>query len=220
MSAVPGLKKYAARFWALGYSRVALVVAVVLCLLALVSPVWSVTLNEPRGGSLTTTYSWGTVTMEDFSGGAWQGTAVLPYTSDSFHQHAIAASVGASFLAVVVFVIVLLVILFLFSTEWGRGMPRVGLLITAALAVIVGLLALFYPLATVPGAAAADWSQPAITGFWGSTTTGPPNSWGAGLGWWLLLVAVVLGCLGSALPYLRHMRVLPETHPRSWHPPQ
>src|SRR5439155_343467 len=49
-----------------------------------------------------------------------------------------------------------------------------------------------------------------VGGFWGSAEPSPGMtwSWGPGLGWWLLLVGVVLGVGGAVLPYLKSLRAM------------
>lgn len=221
MSAVPTWRKYASRFWSLGISRVLLVLAAVFALLALATPIWSTQLGTsgPANDWTTTAYGWTSRTVDSYRSGAIWETRIQYYGGQASGDPALTAAVSASYLAVVVYLVLLVVITALFSLKWGNAMPRMGLLIVAALAVLVGLLALFYPIATVPNAAATDLNQAAITSFWGSTAP-PPFAWGAGLGWWLLLVAVILGCLGAALPYLQHMRALPAMPSRAWPPPR
>ncbi|HYU05574.1 MAG TPA: hypothetical protein VEM77_00130, partial [Thermoplasmata archaeon] len=72
----------------------------------------------------------------------------------------------------------------------------------------------------IPGAATTDLVTFQVSGFWGSTNTGPTQvSWGAGLGWWLVLISVVLGIVGAALPYLKSIRAMVPPPPEDWQPP-
>src|SRR5437773_531258 len=74
----------------------------------------------------------------------------------------------------------------------------------------VALFALFYPIVAIPGAATTDIGTFTVGGFWGSAepSSGMTWSWGPGLGWWLLLVGVVLGVGGAVLPYLKSLRAM------------
>src|SRR2546427_9889243 len=90
-------------------------------------------------------------------------------------------------------------------------MPTLSLLILSLIVLGVALVALFFPIVAIPGAATTDVGTFTINGFWGSASTaGPPTgwSWGPGLGWWVLLVAVVLGTVGAVLPYVKSIRAM------------
>src|SRR6266571_5233493 len=152
---LPPLRAWARRVWGLGPSRLALGLAILLALLALALPVWSL----------------GVFTV--------------------------------------------------FSLKIGRTMPTLGLLLTSLLVVGVGLLAIFYPIFAIPGAATTDLGTFTVSGFWGNTNTGPTQvSWGAGLGWWLVLISVVLGIVGASLPYLKSIRMMTPPPPEDWTPPR
>ena len=117
--------------------------------------------------------------------------------------------------------IVLAVVLALFSLEYGRAMPTLSLLILSLIVLGVALVALFFPIVAIPGAATTDVGTFTINGFWGSASTaGPPTgwSWGPGLGWWILLVAVVLGTVGAVLPYVKSIRAMIPSPPPGWRP--
>src|SRR5438128_2374653 len=72
----------------------------------------------------------------------------------------------------------------------------------------LAIFALFYPIVAIPGAATTDVGTFTIGGFWGTAQPSPGVtwSWGPGLGWWLLLVGVVIGVSGAVLPYLKSLR--------------
>ncbi len=193
----------------------------VLVLLALATPLWAVT--EAEGNDWTTsTYSWTGWSSVSFRDGVCCRSVSEPYSWPGFNRTNLASSVGSSYLFMVVYLIVLLAVAGLFSVDIGRNLPAVGLLVVAVLVVVFALLALFYPLVTVPSTAAADLQISQITGFWGSTTApGPPvvsYTWGAGLAWWLLLVAVILGGIGGTWPYFKAVRGAPQTPPKPWYP--
>src|SRR5438552_2828318 len=87
----------------------------------------------------------------------------------------------------------------------------IGLAILFTLVALgVALFALFYPIVAIPGAATTDIGTFTVGGFWGSAEPSPGVtwSWGPGLGWWLLLVGVVLGVGGAVLPYLKSLRAM------------
>jgi len=220
MHAPPAWRTWLLRFVGLGLPRLLLVLAMVLVLLALATPLWAFT--EAEGNDWTTsTYSWTGWSSVSFRDGVCCRSVSEPYSWPGFDQTNLAASVGNSYLFIVVFLIALLAVAGLFSVDIGRRLPSAGFLVVAVLVVGFALLALFYPLVTVPSAAAADLQISQITGFWGSTTTpGPPvvsYTWGAGLAWWLLLVAVILGTTGGTWPYLKAVREAPQAPPRPWH---
>src|SRR3989442_12954472 len=100
-------------------------------------------------------------------------------------------------------------------------MPTLSLLILSLIVLGVALVALFFPIVAIPGAATTDVGTFTINGFWGSASTaGPPTgwSWGPGLGWWILLVAVVLGAVGAVLPDVKSIRAMIPSPPPGWRP--
>src|SRR5439155_1110875 len=115
------------------------------------------------------------------------------------------------------------------GSPWRTGINRVLALgpsrIALVLAVVLVLVALFglsSPTVALPAAATADCGSVTITGFWGSASTpSPPTgwSWGPGLGWWILLPAVVLGSVGASLPYVKSIRAMIPAPPPGWRPP-
>jgi hypothetical protein len=210
-------RAWAARVVGVGPSRLALAISVVLVLVSLALPVWSLSVPVPNGHDISS-YSWTTVTTDRYRGGAWDGTEILPYTSTQFTFRAVAAVAATGYILIVVLFIVLAVVLALFSTDYGQLLPTLTLLILSLVILGVALLALFFPLVAVPGAATTDVGTFTIGGFWGSASRGPAGeySWGPGLGWWILLVATVLGVLGAVLPYLKSVSAMmpPPPPPR------
>src|SRR6266705_5568112 len=153
-----------------------------------------------------------------FQSGIWRGTTISPYGPNDFPT--VAGVLGLSYAVDVAFLLLTAVVFAMFSLKIGRTMPTLGLLLTSLLVVLVGLLAIFYPIFAIPGAATTDLSTFTVSGFWGSTNTGPTQvSWGAGLGWWLVLISVVSGSVGSALPYLKSIRAMVPPPPEDWQPP-
>ena len=153
-----------------------------------------------------------------FQSGIWRGTTIIPYGPNDFPT--VAGVLGLSYAIDVAFLLLAAVVFAMFSLKVGRTMPTLGLLVTSLLVVGVGLLAIFYPILAIPGAATTDLVTFTVSGFWGSTNTGPTQvSWGAGLGWWLVLISVVSGSVGSALPYLKSIRAMVPPPPEDWQPP-
>src|SRR2546422_129427 len=117
--------------------------------------------------------------------------------------------------------LVLAVVLALFSMEYGRAMPTLSLLILSLIVLGVALFALFYPIVAIPGAATEDVGAFTIGNFWGSaSTSAPPTgwSWGPGLGWWVVLLAVILGAAGAVFPYVKSVRAMIPSPPPGWRP--
>ncbi len=219
----PSWKKWARAVWSLGYSRLFMVLAIVICVIALAAPIWALTEQENASRWDTSVFGLLGVSADRYDQNQYDGSSYMPYSGPSFRDHLVASAVGASYALIVVYAVVLAVVVALFSMGRARTMPRMGLLLVTIFTVLVAIAALFYPLLTVPGAATAavDFSHPTVvSSFWGSTTaTGATFVWGAGAGWWLLLLAVILGSVGAALPYLQSMRGTPyPPPPQGWQP--
>ncbi len=213
--------KYYKRFLGLGWARVFLILAVVFTLLAIASPLWSTTIDRGGGNSTTATYGWTTVTLVTYESGTWSQTVIRSYSASNFGSDTLANALAGSYWALAFFLVVLVVIITLFSLVFIHRFPNLGLLTIGLVVVVFALVALLYPVLTVPGAAATDLGQTAITGYWGSSAAfGGTFSWGAALGWWFLLIAVVLGALGALWPFLQAMRNpvsrVPPPPPREW----
>ncbi len=221
-TAAQTLHKYYKRFLGLGWARVLLVLSVVLTLVALANPLWSTTDDHGGGNYVTASYGWTTVTAITYEGGVWSQTVIRSYSASNFNSNAIAGAMSGSYLAVLAFLIILFVVIALFSLDAINRLPSIGLLIIGLVLVVFALVALLYPLLTVPSAAASNLAPAsAISGYWGSTAFGGGTySWGAAAGWWVLLIGVILGCVGGVWPYLtalrRPMARMPPPPPREW----
>ncbi len=214
---LPPLRAWAKRLWGLGPSRLALGLAILLALLGLALPVWS-TASFTGNMQDIRAFSWTRIATDQFQSGVWTRTTIIPYGSNAFPT--VAGVLGLSYAIDVAFLLLAAVVFAMFSLRIGRTMPTLGLLVTSLLVVGVGLLAIFYPILTIPGAATTDVLTFTVNGFWGSTNTGPTQvSWGAGLGWWLVLISVVSGSVGAALPYLKSIRAMVPPPPEDWQPP-
>src|SRR5574340_656748 len=147
-TAAQTLQKYTKRFLGLGWARVLLVLGVLFTLIAIANPLWSTT--EGGGGDYTTsTYGWTTVTRVDYTNGMWMETTIQSYASRGFSAVAIASSLGGSYLAAVIFLIVLVVVIALFSLEFVHRLPSLGLLVIGLVVVVFAFVALLYPILTV-----------------------------------------------------------------------
>lgn len=219
MRATTPWKEWTGRVLALGMSRLALALGIVLVLFALASPFWSYRIDDGGGNYINTAYGWWSVTSEEFEDGQWKKTTVESYTSSDLNQPNLANAMGASYLLAVIYLIILIVVAVLFSLERTRTMAPLVLLILSLIVVIGSLLALFYPILGVQNAVPTDLAPLVVSGFWGTrTVSGTVISWGAGLGWWFLLVAVLLGIIGVALPYVKSVRAMGAPKPRPWAP--
>ncbi len=218
MAAPPTLMKYARRFWSLGYSRIFLVLAILFCLVALATPIWSVTFNGGTGRWDTSNYAWLGVNTDSYRQGIYDGSFYQPYSAPSFDMVALSSAVGTSYAVLLVFLIFLVAITLVFSTAFATRLPPMGLLVVAVFIAIVALAALFAPIVVIPNAAATSFGTAVFSGgLWGSSST-PSATWGAGLGWWLLLLAVIFGILGVVWPYLKGLRqpMVRPPPPREW----
>src|SRR2546426_1110441 len=99
-----------ARVLTLGPSRIAVGLAIVLVLVSLALPLWS--LSEAMGTDQNiSSFSWTTFTTDRYVGGAWDGTVILPYTSTASPYRAVASVLGTAYLLDLVFLVVLAVVL-------------------------------------------------------------------------------------------------------------
>lgn len=215
MPALQSWRVYYKRFLGLGWARIFLLLGVLFTLLALASSLWSYSTPGPGGSTFTYTFGWTTFTRTRYEGGAWAETLIQSYNAQGFDLHAIANSVSASYLLLAVFLIVMIAAIALFSFEWIHRLPSLGLLLLALVVVVFALVALFYPVLTVPSTAASDLDNAAITGYWGASGS---DSWGAGLGWWFVLAGAIAGVLGGIWPFLKSMRqpMVRAPPPREW----
>ncbi len=219
MSAAKTVRTYVGRFLGLGWARVFLALAVVFTLLAMASPLWSITADDGGGDYSVTTFGWTTLTSVTYQGGVWTDTVIQSYTRPNFSLPALANAMGASYLVMVVMLVALLVVFALYSLSWFERVPGIGLLITGLVVVVLAFVALLYPVFTAPGAAALATRYSAITGYWGSSVLGGTTfTWGAALGWWFLLIAVIFGIVGGVWPFLKSMRqpMVRAPPPREW----
>ncbi len=225
MSPAAPWRAWAQRVIGLGPSRLALGLAILLVVVSLALPFWA--LGRVTGTDQNiSSFSWAAVTTDTYRGGIWDGTTILPYASSQpvlagLSFRGVGSVLGTAYLLDVVLLVVLAVVFVLFSMGYSRTMPTLSLLIVTLIVLGVALVALFYPVVAIPGAATTDVGIFTISGFWGSQGTSGPAavwSWGPGLGWWVLLVAVVLGTVGAVIPYVKSIRAMVPPAPEGWRP--
>src|SRR5437667_10909233 len=109
------------RVFALGPSRIALGLAIVLVLVSLALPFWS--LSEAMGTDQNiSSFYWTTFTTDRYVGGSWDGTVIIPYSSTVSPYPAAASVLGTAYLLDLDFLVVLAVVLRLFSMEYRGAM--------------------------------------------------------------------------------------------------
>ena len=219
MRPTDSLKRLTGQVTRIGVSRLALGLAIVLSLLVLALPVWSFT--ELRDGSRDAhIFGWTTETTEEFDNDVWERTVIESYSRVGYPYPFIASTVSATYVLALIFLIVLVAVIVILAMPRMTTIGPLAKLLVCILVVAVGFLALLYPVLVLPGGLAADTDpDPVGGGFWGTAAApGATFTWGAGLGWWLLLLAALAGTLGSALPYLRAVRTLGPSRPQAWRP--
>jgi hypothetical protein len=201
-------KRRLLRLWAIGPSRLALVLGILFVLLSLVLPFW--TLAERTSSRLDIhAFSWRTFTTDRFEDGSWTETTISPYTSGGFSYPTVAGVAGNVYTLSVVYLAILVVMMALSQMGFSRTLPTLSLLFISLIVLTGALFALFYPLVAIPIAATTDARFFPIGGFWGTfLDSGTAWSWGPGLGWWFLLIGVVSGIVGVVLPYLKSLRAM------------
>jgi hypothetical protein len=192
-----------------------LVLGIVFLLLALTSPIWAITDGVVGGDYATTTIGWTSWTAMEYHSGVWFRTTTESYTAPGTVLPALANAAGAAYLLIVVLIVVLVAAFALISSWFSLHLHGLSLLILGLIVVVFALVALFYAVLTIPSAAATDLRNAAVTGFWGASGI---TSWGAGLGWWFLLIGVLFGILGGVWPFLKSMRqpMVRPPPPREW----
>lgn len=200
-------------FLAFGPSRLALLVGIFFVLLSLFLPFW--TLSEQTGTRQEIySFSWNTFATDRFDDGSWSGTTILPYRVPGLPYPTVAVVASNVYVLQVVYLLILLAILGMFQLGFSRSLPTLSLLFLSLIVLTGALFSLFYPLVGIPAAATTDARFFAVSGFWGTALEGGTSwSWGAGLGWWTLLVGVILGILGAVLPYLKSLRAMALSPP-------
>ncbi len=215
MHAVQTARVYTKRFLGLGWARVFLVLGIVFLLLSLANPIWAYTTPGPGTSTDTLTFGWTSWMRNRYESGAWAEAFSQSYTALAFDLHAIANAAGTSYILIVVLIFILIGAFALISSWFSLQLHGLSLLVLGLVVAILAFVALLYPVLTIPAAAAGDFGDASITGFWGGAG---PTSWGAGLGWWFLLIGVLFGILGGIWPFLKSLRepMVRAPPPREW----
>src|SRR5207244_2295237 len=94
------------RVLALGPSRIALGLAIVLVLVSLALPFWSLSRAIGTDQDISS-FSWTTFTTDTYRGGAWDGTVILPYTSTLSPYREVASVLATAYVLDLVLLVVL-----------------------------------------------------------------------------------------------------------------
>lgn len=217
------LREWSGRILRQGPSRIALGLGVVFLLLAIAMPQWSYSFDRGGGDRDTFEFGWTTYTQVEFQDDRWVGTAMRSYEHPSFDAHFVAATVGATYVVALVFLLTVVAAAMILAWPRMRTMGPLAYLVLCLLVVVIGFSALLYPVLALPSGLASDMAPfPVGGGYWGSALyAGPPSgtfTWGAGLGWWFILLAVACATIGAALPYLKSVRAMGPPKPQAWRP--
>jgi len=199
---------YVKRVRALGWPFLLTGLAFILGVIALTQPVWGTQQTTPGGDVDRWTYGWTVVTLEQWQGGSWSGTTVMPYTSPNFSDYRVRDAVTTAYAVATAYVISLFALGLLQMLGRSRKIPQ-NLRFLATLApLILGAAATGYSVFAIPGAANLDVNS-AINGFSGSTFVNGPGSndytlsWGGAAGWWMWLGATILSLVVFIVPVLQ-----------------
>ena len=231
MSLTAGVEAWVHRIRGLGVGRILLLGAIVLLVISLATPLWSLTLTRTPAAYSTTDFTWTSTNTNAYDTGMLEHILIQPYSAPGFDLNSLAGAVSASYVLFAVLTVVFAAVFIVYSLSIGGRLSTLGRLILALVVVVVALVVLLFPIVGVPPPASTDLGIPAISGFFGSGpvpgSMNPPDgatpgavsaSWGAGLGWGLVLVAVILGVAGAILPYLRSVSRPAGPVPETWSP--
>jgi len=196
------VRSYAGRITALGWPLLATVIALILAGVALTQPTWAFEQGDASGDLTRSTYAWFTVSEEEYTNGVWDQTTTRSYTGPSFTQFRMREAVGAAYLVGVFFVVLLFILVILKFLARSRKVPANLVTVTNIVAMGLGFVTLGLPALSIP-AAAGDVGA-VVSGFFGSAAAGGiAYSWGAGLGWWLSLVATIIALFVFVVPLVQ-----------------
>lgn len=195
------VRPYVDRITALGWPFLSVIVAMILAGIAITQPVWTLEENDSVGGLTRWTYAWTTFDEEEFGNGVWDQTTTRSYFGPSFAQYRMRDTIGTAYLVGVSFVVLLLVLVILEFLARSRKVPSNAVPVTNIVAMGLGFVALGLPALSIP--AAGDVGV-VVSGFFGSAAAGGiAYSWGAGLSWWLWLVATILTLVVFVVPLVQ-----------------
>ncbi len=197
------VRSYAGRITALGWPFLSVIVAMILAGIAITQPIWTLEENDGVGGLTRWTYAWTTFDEEEYGNGVWDQTTTRSYFGPSFTQYRMRDAIGTTYLVGVFFVVLLLVLVILEFLARSRKVPTNAVPVTNIVAMGLGFVALGLPALSIPAAAAGDVGA-VVSGFFGSAAAGGiAYSWGAGLSWWLWLVATIITLVVFVVPLVQ-----------------
>ena len=196
----------------LGLPTLAQAAALILALLALTQPLWSITGAETSADRDTTDYVWGTRTTYEVRGGTLDKVIFQSFTGPSFRDFKMREVVTIGFFLVSAMAAALFVAI---VVPWVSRTPLPVLtVILAAAAAVLGFAATLYPVLTVADAYRTDHPGDIfVAGFAGQAppTKGVTWTWGPGGAWYLAAAGLALAALATIVILLRFS--LPR-HPR------
>ena len=196
------VRPYVERITALGWSLLSTLLALILAAIALTQPIWALELSDGLGGLTRRAYSWSWVVEEDYMNGVWHTTTIRSYTGPTFTQFRVPEAIGTAYLVGVSFVVLLLVLVILEFLARARKVPVNAVPITNIVAMGLGFVTLGLPALSIP-AAAGDVGV-IVSGFFGSAAAGGiAYTWGAGLSWWIWLVATIIALVVFVVPLVQ-----------------
>ena len=196
------VRSYAGRITALGWPLLSTVIALVLASIALAQPIWTIEASTASGDHIRWAYTRTWLIEDRYENGVWDGTSIMLYSGPSFTQYRMRDAVGAAYLVGVFFVVLLLVLVILELLARSRKVPSNAVPVTNIVAMGLGFVALGLPALSIP-AAAGDVGV-VVSGFFGNAAAGGiAYSWGAGLSWWLWLVATILAFVVFVVPLVQ-----------------
>lgn len=198
------LRAYVTRVRALGWPVLVTTLAFFLALVALTQPLWVLQRTTGPGDVDRTAYGWTAVVEEEFRDGAWAGTTVTPYSSPTFTEFRMRDAVTTTYLIGGIATGWLFLLVLVRQLPQTRRLPEVAVFAGNLIGFVLAVVALVYPVLTIPGAAAAEVNN--LVAGWSGSAQGTGNSmwsWGGGAAWWLWTASSVLMAGVIVVPVLQ-----------------
>jgi hypothetical protein len=174
--------------------------AALLALVALTQPLWAIQVATTGGTVDKTMYGWTARVGEEWRNGVLVTSTTTPYSSPDFVEFRIRDVAATTYVVAAAYALSLLA---LGALQFGlhRGsVSRPAVLGVHLLVCVIGLAALVYAAVAIPPAAAV-YTGPMVTGFWGQAPLGGDTvSWGPGTAWWLGVASTALALIAFAIP--------------------